>query len=523
VQSVVTAPRVSPNGGTFTGSVEVTLSTPTPGAEIFYTTDGREPTASSNAYTGPLSITSSLTLKVKAIAGDTESVTVTAGFTKDADFNPKSLSGLQLWLRADAGVPTGYGDLWQDQSGHGNDATQTLGVAIPRIIPDAVNGLPVLHFDGNDLVNFKTRLTNIRTVFWVIREDAAATNEYRFLLHDSTNATTDFHGGYPRYIWYQYGAPKMVTGQTWLNGLPIDGTITERPRTMSVLSVVTAETLPPAIADRFGSGNGANRYWWGDLAELVIYDRPLGATERKSVEDYLRVKYWDVSVTPGVHQVSLSWMTRPGALKYDVERSTTSGSGYAVRASNITSTSFTDSGLDDQTTYYYRVVGVDGAGNRFPSNEVVGTPLRIGTGSGLTGDYYNGTSLAGPVVLSRPDSVVDFNWGLGSPDALLPTDSFSVRWTGAVQAPITGDIVFSTNSDDGIRLWVDGRLLIDNWTGHGDTLNNSVPIRLQAGRKYEIKQEFFEASGYALIRLQWSYAGQARQVIPQTQLYPVYP
>jgi hypothetical protein len=517
LQSVVTAPRVSPNGGTFTGSVEVTLSTPTPGAEIFYTTDGAEPTTSSNAYTGPVVVASSLTLKARAFVQEAASETVTAGFTNSADFNPKSLDGLQLWLRADAGLPTGYGDLWEDQSGQGNHATQTFGVAIPRKVHDAVNALPALHFDGNDVVNFKTRLTNIRTVFWVLRESTAATDEWRFPLHDC--CTTNFHGGNP-YIWYTGASSHVVNGQTWLNGAQIDGTTTRRPRTMSVLSVVTTGAVN---ADRFGSGNGTGRWWWGDLAELVIYDRPLSAAERKSVEDYLRTKYWDVTVTPGIGQVSLSWVPRPGAVKYDVERSTTSGSGYSVVGSGLNGTTFTDLAVDVQTTYFYRVVAIDESGNRFPSHEVVGTPVRIGTGTGLSGDYFGNTTLSGAPAMSRIDPVVDFNWTTSPPDALLPADNFSARWTGAVQAPVTGDFVFSTNSDDGVRLWVDGRLLIDNWTHHGDTLNSSVPVRLEAGRTYEIKLEFFEGGIHALIRLQWAYPGQARHVIPQTQLYPVYP
>jgi hypothetical protein len=125
--------------------------------------------------------------------------------------------------------------------------------------------------------------------------------------------------------------------------------------------------------------------------------------------------------------------------------------------------------------------------------------------------------------MNRIDAVVDFNWGGGSPDASVNLDNFSARWTGGVLAPATADYVFATNSDDGVRLWVDGRLLIDNWSIHGDTLNTSTTVRLEAGRTYEVKLEWFEAGGGAVIRLHWSYPGQARQVIPTTQLYPVYP
>src|SRR6185503_16461140 len=106
------------------------------------------------------------------------------------------------------------------------------------------------------------------------------------MLHDC--CTGDFHGGYPRTMWYTGASANVRNGQTWVNGVPVDGTVTNRPRTMSVVSLVTTG---PVSADRFGSGNTVNRGWFGDLAELVIYDRELSMTERKAVEDYLSNKY----------------------------------------------------------------------------------------------------------------------------------------------------------------------------------------------------------------------------------------
>ena len=432
-------------------------------------------------------------------------------------------AGLQLWLRADAGVPSYYGDLWLDQSGHNNHASQTLGTAIPRLVPNGVNGLPVMRFDGGDVVNFTTRLTTIRTVFWVVKEDAAAAAGYRPLLGDPWTADFAAGSGAPGTIWRNDCCwnDAVVGGQTRVNGTAVDGRSVARPRTMSVISLVTTADVR---ASNFAQAAGYESWpWWGDLAELVIYDRPLSTEERKQVEDYLRIRYWDLSVTPGNQQVALSWVTRPGAVKYDVERATTSGSGYSRVATDLTGTNFTNVGLDSQTTYYYRVVGVDAMGNRFPSREVVGAPLRIGSGTGLAGEYFNDPTLSAPVVISRTDPVVDFNWGGGSPDGNIGSDNFSARWTGQVQATTTGDFVFATNSDDGVRLWIDGQQVIDNWTDHGDTLNSSAPVHLEAGQKYDLRLEWYERGSAALVRLSWSYPGQALQVIPQTQLYPVAP
>jgi hypothetical protein len=287
------------------------------------------------------------------------------------------------------------------------------------------------------------------------------------------------------------------------------------------MSVISLVTTGDTAANNFGWMDG--HYWWGDLAELIIYDRALGSDEREQVEDYLRIKYWDVTALPGDHQVTLGWTTHPGAVSYDIERSTTSGSTYSVVAAGLTGTTFTNVALDSQTTYYYRVVAVDSSGHRYPSQEVVGTPLRLGSGTGLTGSYFNTVDLSGPVTLQRVDPTVDFNWGGGSPDPIVNADDFSVRWTGRVQAPVTGAFTFATNSDDGVRLWVDGQLVIDNWTQHGDTLNTSAPVSLEVGHQYDIRLEWFERGGAAVIRLEWAYPGQPLQVIPQTQLYPVAP
>jgi hypothetical protein len=232
------------------------------------------------------------------------------------------LAGLKLWVKADAedGVvkdASGLVSEWRDQAPDGtNHLTQATGTAKPTWVANGVNGRPTLHFDGGDVMQFATRLTNVRTVFWVIREDGGVSNEYRFLLHDSS--TTDFHGGYPRYIWYTNASPSILNGQTWLNAAPINGTTTERPRTMSVLSVVTTG---PVNADRFGSGNGPGRYWVGDLAELIIYDRPLSGIDQKAVEDYLALKYALYGPTAGGH--SAARPPSPSPPRRRVRRSTT--------------------------------------------------------------------------------------------------------------------------------------------------------------------------------------------------------
>ena len=77
---------------------------------------------------------------------------------------------------------------------------------------------------------------------------------------------------------------------------------------------------------------------------------------------------------------------------------------------------------------------------------------------------------------------------------------------------------FYTNSDDGVRLWVNHQLLIDNWTNHGAT-ENSATIQLTAGSTYDIRLEFYENTGGATMQLSWSSPSTPKQIVPQSQLF----
>ncbi|GAB3756455.1 PA14 domain-containing protein [Spirosoma pomorum] len=152
---------------------------------------------------------------------------------------------------------------------------------------------------------------------------------------------------------------------------------------------------------------------------------------------------------------------------------------------------------------------------------VVTDGTSMGTGTGLRGEYFNNRDLSSPALVSRTDATVSFDWGEGSPvPGTINVDNFSVRWSGQVEAPVTGNYTFTTVSDDGVRLWVNGNQVISNWTGHASTRDNSPSITLTAGKKYDIKLEYYEGPGGAVAQLQWTYPGQGQQVIPQNRLYP---
>jgi uncharacterized repeat protein (TIGR03806 family) len=136
--------------------------------------------------------------------------------------------------------------------------------------------------------------------------------------------------------------------------------------------------------------------------------------------------------------------------------------------------------------------------------------------AGLKAEYFNGRDGA-DLRLTRLDSSVNFAWGEAAPFAGLDRDSFSVRWTGQIEPLLSEEYTFSTLSDDGVRLWVDGQLIIDNWTGHAPRIDEGI-ITLAAGRKYNLRLDYFEAGGGAEIQLRWSSARQPLGVVPGRQL-----
>ncbi|MFZ4759636.1 MAG: PA14 domain-containing protein, partial [Burkholderiaceae bacterium] len=146
------------------------------------------------------------------------------------------------------------------------------------------------------------------------------------------------------------------------------------------------------------------------------------------------------------------------------------------------------------------------------------------TVQGLRGEYFAGKvpGVGAPLLTRNED--VDFDWGAGSPAPAVPVDNFSVRWNGTVRAESSGAFRFRTVSDDGVRLWVNGQALIDNWTDHAPTADDSVAINLVAGQRYTVRLEYFEAGGGATMSLQWLRPGQSTwEPVPVYVLQPPTP
>jgi mono/diheme cytochrome c family protein len=142
------------------------------------------------------------------------------------------------------------------------------------------------------------------------------------------------------------------------------------------------------------------------------------------------------------------------------------------------------------------------------------------TGTGLTGSYFNNITLSGSPVLSRIEAV-NFSWGSGSPGPGVNADNFSVRWSGALVPSTSGSYRIRTYSDDGVRVWVNGTQVINNWTDHSPTNNTSGNINLVAGQRYTITVEYYERGGGAVMQLRWRLPGStAYNAVPSGNLYP---
>lgn len=165
--------------------------------------------------------------------------------------------------------------------------------------------------------------------------------------------------------------------------------------------------------------------------------------------------------------------------------------------------------------------------NPIPAPTPASTPIQnpapapIGNGNGLKAYYRSGTDAANsPIIFTRTDAKIDFDWGLGSPDPAVPQDKFSVQWQGEIHPRYTGEYTFYSTSDDGHALAINGQLITRDVEPHA-ARTVSGKITLEAGKTYPIVVFFYEATGHASMKLEWSAANQPREVVPTSQLYTV--
>jgi hypothetical protein len=302
--------------------------------------------------------TSSFWVQVPAL---TNSSSITAFWGNPAAGSPvapNKIPNLAMWLKADALTNLTDGQTvstWTDASGNGANATLAAGA--PQFKTNVLNGLPVVRFDttGSDYFSF-TRMTNINTVFWVLKE---STNGIHFLLGDAS--VYDFHRGLNGEIFYgKYANPNILNGTTRLMGSVVNPTNTLLGSGYRLVSVVTAGNV---TASRISLDRVYGRSWDGDIAEIIIYNRALTPAEESGVGLYLTQKYGLATTYGG------------GAPAYTTDGSTWSNGFLGVWH------------LDEPSGQHY-----SSTAGAAPSQFVSAT--QQGTATGIVGgaDSFNGTS-----------------------------------------------------------------------------------------------------------------------------------
>lgn len=120
--------------------------------------------------------------------------------------------------------------------------------------------------------------------------------------------------------------------------------------------------------------------------------------------------------------------------------------------------------------------------------------------NGLKGEYFTNQNLQGNPAKVVVDKIINFAWEWDSSFEEFPSDHFSVRWTGYLKVDKTNNYTIDVSSDDGVRLYLDDNLVIDDWNDHAE-LTNSYTTKLEAGKFYKIKLEYYENGGAAICRL----------------------
>jgi hypothetical protein len=153
-------------------------------------------------------------------------------------------------------------------------------------------------------------------------------------------------------------------------------------------------------------------------------------------------------------------------------------------------------------------------------------PTDWGTGTGLQGQYFNGIDFT-DLATTRIDPLINFpEWQIKLPGELtgvhnaIKDETYSIRFTGYLEPQFTELYKFSIQTGGGVRLWIDGKLLLDKWSDVYPTTFTSTTIPLQAGKRYSVKLEYLNNDDRSALYLSWQSASQLLQLVPQSQLYP---
>lgn len=154
------------------------------------------------------------------------------------------------------------------------------------------------------------------------------------------------------------------------------------------------------------------------------------------------------------------------------------------------------------------------------------TVLELSGATGLKAQYFSGMAF-NTLLQTQTDPKIDFNWGTGAPKKTdgtpigsMPSNGFSVIWTGKVVPRHSQAYTFTASADDGVKVWVNRQLAINRWVSNNGTPYSGTTGVLTANQPCDLRVEYYENVGGASAKLEWQSASQAKEVVPQSQLIP---
>ncbi|MGA2497764.1 MAG: PA14 domain-containing protein, partial [Tepidisphaeraceae bacterium] len=251
----------------------------------------------------------------------------------------------------------------------------------------------------------------------------------------------------------------------------------------------------------------------GTLNSLVVFGPPVAPTSAPAAPSNL------TATSPNYQTVNLSWNDNSNNEdEFLIERSPNGSTGWTqIGASSANVATYSDNTTAGSTAYYYRVRAFNsfqsGSYSTYTNIATVTTPAPppTGTGDGLAAAYFldttsGGGHLQGTPALTRTDPTIDFNWNGASPGPGIGGTDFSTRWTGSFQAANTETYSFNVTADDGVRLYIDGVLVINGWVDQAPTLYTCSKA-LAAGQIHTFEMDYYQNQGGSVAQFHWSSTG----------------
>lgn len=561
VQAQITTPVITPDGGSYSGGVWVQIATATTGTTIRYTTDGSTPTASSPTYSAPFQRTATTTVRAYATrSGFTDSAVATATITITGttaygmDYRPP-VSGISLPAAVSGSLPatlsatgvfstassltvkpgvvpfTVNNALWSD------NADKKRWVALPGSAKIGFNAsgeftwpggtVLVKHFEiakaAGGIRRLETRLLML---------DAAGTNGYGVTYKwraDNSEADLVAAGGADEVLSDVSGSPtwRYPSRDQCLQCHTANAGFVLGPKTRQLNGAYTYPT---------GRSDNQLRTWnylqmftsridEGAIAGL----RKLVPITDTTASLETRVRSYLDSNCAGCHRPNGT-----GAA-FDTRFDTAMDQQAIINgdlrdALGITGAKVVVPKDLAKSVAHLRMMSTDPVRQMPPvGRNVVHTAATdllaqwigaLPNGSGLKGEYWTNQdkTFTGTATVTRTDPTVDFVWS-AAPATGVSADTFTTRWTGKVQPAVSETYTFFVTTDDGVRLWVNNQLLVDQWVDQGPT-ERSGTIALTAGQQYDVKLEYYESGGGAEAHLRWSSPSIAKAIVPMYRLFP---